>query len=185
MVTTAYRPREITLRNGRSVTMRSISAGDEQELIEAFGRMSSESRYNRFMAHTNEVSAPLLARGLRPVPGEEFVYVATVPAADGYDIVGAARYTPTQPGDHESCEFSITVVDDWHRSGLGRELMACLIRRARRDGYNTMVGHVLASNGGMLRLARKLGFKVERDPDDAGAMRVVKDLRTRQSPVSV
>ena len=41
-----------------------------------------------------------------------------------------------------------------------------------------MEGFVIASNGPMLALARRLGFRVEREPDDGTVMRVVKPLQT-------
>lgn len=183
-MTSPYRSRLLTLRNGRVVTLRSITTADEAEIRQAFDRLSDDSRYSRFMAVMHELDPATLARGLRPVPGQDFTFVATVPADDGIDIVGAARYLRSHPNDGHLCEFAITLADDWHGSGLGRALMACLIRRARHDGYHEMEGFVIASNRSMLALAHRLGFRVEHDPDDSTTVRVVKALRAEPSAQS-
>ena len=44
----------------------------------------------------------------------------------------------------------ITMAEDWRGSGLAARLLASLMRRARRDGYATMEGWVLAENTPML-----------------------------------
>jgi hypothetical protein len=41
------------------------------------------------------------------------------------------------------------------------------MRRARRDGYETMQGWVMAENVAMLGLARRLDFSIEPVPGDA------------------
>lgn len=146
------------------MTIRAVRAGDGGEIAQAFHRLSHESRYMRFMQHKRELDPLALARGVNPVTGREFAFVATVPAADGFDIVGAARYVAARR--HGTCEFSVTVADDWRHAGLGTTLMRRLMRRAARDGYRTIEGLVLAANAPMLALARHLGFAVQALPGD-------------------
>ena len=94
----------------------------------------------------------------------------------GIDIVGAAQYVRADNGNDKTCEFAITVAEDWRRSGLATRLLASLVRRARRDGYETMEGLVIAENTAMLALARKLDFKAEPVPGDATVVRVRRAL---------
>jgi L-amino acid N-acyltransferase YncA len=171
-----YRARLVRLRDGRTVTLRAIDAADGPEIVQAFERLSSESRYTRFMQHKKQLDPAALARGVNPRPGQDFVFVATVPAADGIDIVGAAQYVRVGGAAARTCEFAITLADDWHGSGLAHRLMASLIRRARRDGYNRMEGMVNAGNSAMLGLARTLGFTVNAVTDDAAMLRVQRIL---------
>ena len=171
-----YRPRRISLRDGREVTLRSIAEADATEIVQAFERLSDESRYYRFMQHKTHLDDATVQRGVHPQPGRDFVFVATIPAADGIDIVGAAQYAHPSDGDDKTCEFAITVAEDWRTCGLGTRLLASLVRRARRDGYATMEGWVIAENAAMLALARKLGFKVEPVPGDATVLRVCRAL---------
>lgn len=171
-----FRPRRIVLSNGRVVTLRAIAETDGPEIIQAFERLSPESRYSRFMQHKKRISDVALERGVRPQPGREFAFVVTIPAADGIDIVAAAQYVAAAPGNVETCEFAITVAEDWRGSGIARRLLASLLRRARRDGYTTMEGWVTAANTSMLMLARRLHFKVEPVPGDATVLRVQRAL---------
>jgi len=170
-------PRLVTLRDGRRVTVRAAVGSDAAEIVQAFDRLSADSKYTRFMVHKNRLNPAALERGLHPVPGQAFVFVATVPARDGYDIVGAAQYVRANDNDDRVCEFAITVAEDWRGSGLAVHLLANLVRRSRRDGYGTMEGLVIAVNRPMLALARKLRFKVAPVSPDATVMRVERQLR--------
>jgi RimJ/RimL family protein N-acetyltransferase len=176
-VRSPYRPRAIGLRDGRAVTLRSVLQTDAPEIVQAFERLSDSSRYFRFAQHKNQLNDAALERGVHPRPGRDFVFVATVPAADGIDIVGAAQYVPADERSDKSCEFAITVAEDWRRSGLATRLLASLVRRARRDGYKTMEGWVIAGNTPMLALARKLDFVIEPVAGDATVRRVQRALQ--------
>jgi GNAT superfamily N-acetyltransferase len=68
--------------------------------------------------------------------------------------------------DRATCEFAITVVSEFGGSGLATRLMTTLIDEAKRRGQKEMEGLVLKQNQSMLRLAKRLGFRVESDPDD-------------------
>lgn len=175
-MTAKYRPRRITLHDGREVTVRAIVEADATEIVQAFERLSAESRYYRFMVHKQQLDDAALQRGVHPRPGRDFVFVATIPAPDTIDIVGAAQYVQAGDADGKTCEFAITVAEDWRGSGLATQLLASLVRRARRDGYETMEGLVIAENTAMLALARKLKFKVEHLPGDATVLRVQRAL---------
>lgn len=176
MMSNVQPPRLVTLRDGRQVTVRAVVASDAAEIGQAFERLSADSKYTRFMVHKNRLNPAALERGLHPVPGQAFVFVATVPASDGFDIVGAAQYVRANDNDDRVCEFAITVAEDWRGSGLAVHLLASLVRRSRRDGYGTMQGLVLAVNRPMLALARKLRFKVVPMPADATVVRVERQL---------
>jgi RimJ/RimL family protein N-acetyltransferase len=176
-MTAKYRPRRITLHDGREVTVRAIVEADAAEIVQAFERLSAESRYYRFMKHKRQLDDAALQRGVHPRPGRDFVFVATIPATDGIDIVGAAQYVQAgDPGD-KTCEFAVTVAEDWRRTGLATELLASLVRRARRDGYETMEGLVVAENTAMLALSRRLKFRAEPVPGDATVLRVQRSLQ--------
>lgn len=75
-------------------------------------------------------------------------------------------------GYRRTCEFAITVAKDWRGNELATKLPGSLVRRARRDGYETMEGLVVAENTAMLALARRLHFKVGPVPGDATGVRV-------------
>src|SRR5262249_559861 len=122
----------------------------------AFDRLSSESRYTRFMSSVKELSAQMLERTVHQQTDGDLALVAEIDALDGIDIVAGARYCAQ--ADNRRCEFAITVADDWQGVGLASRLMRELIQAARVRGLKRMEGFVLAGNSRMLDLARHLGF---------------------------
>ena len=173
----SFAPIEVELRDGRRVRLREIRSEDREEVRQAFDRLSSESRYTRFMSSVRELSPQMLDRAVRRQTERDLALVAETGAPDGIDIVAVARYYVEADG--ESCEFAVTVADDWQRVGLASRLMRALIQGARERGLQRMDGFVLAANRPMLDLARRLGFTVSTDPDDPMAKTVRLDLTRR------
>jgi RimJ/RimL family protein N-acetyltransferase len=155
---------DATLRDGRTVHLRAVRSSDEAELLQAFDRMSPDARYMRFMRSVREPNVEKLRKVLGSFPESGDGIVATVPAADGIDIVGSAIFVLGR--DPSTCEFAINVGAEFGGAGLGGTLMAALIDAAKRRGLREMEGFVLAENKPMLRLAARLGFGVAPDPDD-------------------
>lgn len=152
------------LRDGRTVRIRALVRSDEAEVLQAFDRMSADARYMRFMRVVREPNRDRLRKALEAMPSRGFGVVATVPAADGYDIVGSAScMVGSEPSRGE---FAINVDADYGGAGLGRRLMTALIETATQRGVREMEGFVLTENTSMLHLARGLGFEIVADPDD-------------------
>jgi len=155
---------EVALRDGRTVHIRAMRPDDEAELVQMFERMSAPARYMRFMHPVREPNLERVRKLLASFPDEGQGLVATVPAADGIDIVGSAMFVVLP--DRQHCEFATTVSAAFAGAGLARTLMSLLIDSARRRGLTEMEGFVLAENQSMLGLARRLGFAISVDPDD-------------------
>jgi len=160
---------DITLRDGRAVHIRAMRSTDEAELVQAFGRMSDDARYMRFMRFVREPNLERVRKALASFPEGGIGIVATVPAADGIDIAGSATYLVGN--DPNTCEFAINVGSEFGGVGLASTLMTALIGAAKARGITEMDGYVLAMNQPMLRLARRLGFSIASDPED-GAVRI-------------
>ena len=161
---TAFTEFDATLRDGRSVRVRAMSVSDESEILQAFAGLSADARYMRFMRVVRDVDHHRLHKTLASFPEHGFGIVATVPADDGFDIVGSAILVV---GNNPStCEFAITILPEYGGIGLGRTLLTTLIDTAKKRGLKEMEGFVLAVNRPMLKLASRLGFAITRDPDD-------------------
>jgi RimJ/RimL family protein N-acetyltransferase len=156
---------DVTLRDARTVHIRAVRPSDEPEFVQAFGRMSKGARYMRFMRFMPELNVERLRNVLFSFPRDGLGIVATVPAPDGFDIVGSAVYLLGE--DRTTCEFAISVPPEYGGAGLASTLLAALIDAAKARGMSEMEGFVLATNQPMLRLARRLGFSIAPDPDDA------------------
>lgn len=102
-----------------------------------------------------------------------FAFVALKGRADGA-VVGSAMLV-TDP-DGKGAEFGIFVARSECGQRLGSHLLDCLIREARGHGIGTVHGMILADNAGMIDLARRLGFAVACDIEEAGCVRAVLQL---------
>ena len=172
-------PVDVTLRNGRSVQLRALQVTDADELLQSFARLSANTRYMRFMRAVAHIEPADLRRSVAQLLERGLAVVATVPAADGVDIVGGASFVVG--ADPQTCEFAITIVDGWQGCGLGSLLMRRLIEAARQRGLRTMEGFVLATNHPMLDLAKRLGFDSKPDPEDYTVRIVRLDLQRTEA----
>ena len=164
-----YLPLAVTLRNGRSATIRPICPEDKDELDAAFERLCAEARYTRFFTAVHALSEKMLDSATHPAPDREIALVA-LSDEGSRQIIGGARYV-LAPGS-DTCEFAVTVADDWHGLGRARRLMETLIEIARARGVQRMEGFVLPANSGMRGLAARLGFADAQCPEDR-TLRVV------------
>jgi acetyltransferase len=164
-----------TLLDGSAATLRPIRASD-MELERAFVRnLSPQSKFKRFMGELKELSPEQLHAFTHPDHSRESVYVVIRSTAAGEEEIAVARYIVEPEGD--ACEFAITIADAWQGKGVAGRLMRALMRDASARGLARMEGFVLGANNRMLDFVRKLGFKIEFDPDDP-AVRIARlDLR--------
>jgi len=169
-------PIEITLRDGRRVTLRAIRPDDAEALRNAFDRLSGEARITRFMAPLKQLPGEMLERAVNPSPGQEVALVAVAANdAGGEAVVAGARYYAD--ARNEGAEFAVTVADEWQGLGLASALLRELIRRGRAQGLRFIEGYVLARNRAMLECARRLGFETVTDTGDPGTLLVRLKLR--------
>lgn len=150
--------------DGTTLTLRPIRPQDIRREAEFLGALSKESLYQRVFSSRGLLPGEL-KRLTRPDLTHEAAFVATAPASPSERIIGVARYVKTDDGI--GCEFALIVADDWRRCGIGERLLNVLMDHARRAGLRSMIGYTLAANDAMRGLARKLGFSLRRDPDDA------------------
>jgi RimJ/RimL family protein N-acetyltransferase len=165
-----FAPLRLTLRDGRSVTIRAVRPDDADGMAAAFAHLSEESRHTRFMAAV-KLTPRLLERAVRPLADRERALVAVAGEAADESIVGGARYVKGR--DSDTCEFAVTLTDSWQGMGLASGMMRALIRDARARGLRRMEGYVLAVNKPMLDLARRLSFEVVAS-DEGPTVRLVR-----------
>jgi acetyltransferase len=96
-------------------------------------------------------------------------------------VVALAQYASAQTS--EECEIAVAVADDMQGRGLGARMLSMLLDAGSLAGYLRAVGDVLPENGAMIALARRLGFRISINPEDADLLRVELPLEER-SPVA-
>ncbi|MEO0996915.1 MAG: GNAT family N-acetyltransferase [Pseudomonadota bacterium] len=168
---------EHILGDGTRLTIRPIrpeDAGLEREFVDG---LSDRSRYLRFMYAMRTITPRMVSRFTQIDYDREMALVAL----SGHDAktrqIAVARYVADPDGRH--CEFAVAVADSWQHRGIGTELLRRLIDIARERGIETMYGHVLRENRGMIRIAKALGFDHRHDPDDAQVDYVSLELQQR------
>lgn len=141
-------------------TLRPQDAAAERRFIES---LSPESRHARFLCTLNSVDDSLLQQLMAEDADGPLAVVATVPGAEGEDIIGVARLAPTS---REAAECAITVADAWQHHGLGHRLFDALKALARQRHVRRLYSVDAASNARMRAFARSLDARVHADPAD-------------------
>lgn len=163
-----------SLADGRRVVIRPVQPDDEAGLRRFFGRLCLETRRLRFMRFVGAVNDELLHFFTRVDYHRHMAFVCEAAIGGRGEIVGEARYSGNPDG--RSCEFSIVVADDWHKSGIGSLLMHALMRYARASGFTSMEGIVLRENHTMIKFVRALGFEVTPMAEEPTLVRVARAL---------
>jgi GNAT superfamily N-acetyltransferase len=153
-----------TLKGGTRVLIRPIHKEDAAIERAFLKRLSPESRRLRFLGQLTEPSDELI-RNLTDIDyRRDMAFVALVHRDSEKREIGVSRYSTSADG--KSCECAVTVADEWRNRGLGTLLMQHLIDMARSRGVQSMMSIDEADNTGMRDLAKFLGFRRKRDPDD-------------------
>lgn len=166
------------LKNGDAITLRPIRPEDAKIEHDFVNRLSSESKYFRFMHAVRELSPHMLAKFTKIDYDREMAFVALSQSThDGAEtMVGVSRYAINP--DKETCEFAVAIADDWTGRGLAKLLMNRIIKHAQARGLSAIEGTVLINNTAMHNLMTALGFKGSRNEEDRDIMDYVLDLKS-------
>jgi acetyltransferase len=155
--------------NGTEILIRPIRPEDEPLLVKFHETLSDRSVYLRYLHMlklSQRVSHERLTRICFIDYDREMALVAERkgPQAGQTEIIGVGRLRKTQ-GIREA-EFAVIISDEYQGQGLGSELLNRLLEVARKEKVGKVVADILPDNLAMQRTAQKLGFKLERKPDD-------------------
>jgi acetyltransferase len=146
---------------GEALTLRPIRPEDERQHREFIERLDPEDIRMRVFYTRRELPRSELARLTQIDYAREMAFVAERAGSEGgRETIGTAR--ALSDPDNVEAEFAIIVRSDLKGRGLGRLLLQKLIRYARGQGLERLVGVVLRENAGMLALARHCGFTADR-----------------------
>jgi RimJ/RimL family protein N-acetyltransferase len=152
------------LRDGSEVVMRQIEPDDLDKLREIWGGLSADSRRRRF----------LVSSSVADVTDAELQYLVDVDHRRHEAIIaldqrghglGVARYVRI-PGDRESAEVAVVVVDAWHNRGLGTALLDRLTDSARENGIKRYTAIVSEDNDVVLRALERAGAERTNEGED-------------------
>lgn len=157
-------PIDVTLRDGRRVTIRPIRRADIARTAAFIDALSFESKHALFLGGVAQLSDAELQRLCDPLDSRDMAYVATTSEPSGEREIGVCRYAGA--GSADGAEISVAVADDWQHQGLGKLLLIRLIDYARAHGVRRLYSMDAASNQAIRRLAHAVGFSEHGDPND-------------------
>jgi len=165
--------RSVTLRDGTVVTMRPIRPEDARAMQRAFLKMTPQDRRMRLFAPMAELRDDVAARATAIDYDRELALVIEDPAQPG-DLWGGARIVADPDGT--TAEYAVSTRSDAQHRGVGEAALRAILQCARERGIRTVYGVVLLENAPMRALARRLGFREVRTPEDPETVRTVIDL---------
>ncbi len=124
-------------------------------------------RYNKCLLHFLEKCLPQSGRSLE-LTGRHKMYNSIEEVFenfwclfDGKDIIGTVALKKL---NDEHCELkSLYLLEQYHKKGLGYQLLKTAILKARQDGYKEMYLDTLSSSTKAVSLYEKMGFvRIER-----------------------
>lgn len=149
-------PKEITLRDNTTVTLRPLVREDEQALIEFFRGLREEDRlYLR-----DDVTDPAVIRGW--MENIDYEKVLPILAIDEGKIVADATLHRDPHGWMRHVGHIRMSVAGSHRGrGLARIMAAEVFRQAVASGLDKLMAEMLTIQGNAQRVFTRLGFKKE------------------------
>ena len=155
---------EAILRDGASITIRSLTADDRAHVLAVFRALGPASVRHRFFTSKRDLSESDLAFLDKLDGGREVALAAIVRDRDRERALGIGRYVVL---DDPSCaEVAFEVGDADQGRGIGTLLLEHLAVIARASGVTTFRAEVEADNGAMLDVFGKSGFAVHETLDE-------------------
>lgn len=143
---------KITIKDGRTLTLRPIRADDDEKLLAFHYRLSADSIYCRYFSFHAELSSDEVRHLTRVDYGTRLALVLE----DGDDLVGVARYE-RYPAT-TTAEVAFLVRDDYQHLGLGHRLFSSLAAAAWARGVTTFTAETLCRNHDMMSVFHHSGF---------------------------
>ncbi len=152
---------------GRALTVRPIRPEDEAQHVAFLSQLDPADIRMRVFYSRRSIERSELARLTQIDYAREMAFVAVDTGPDGNERTLGVVRAISDP-DNVSAEYGIVVRSDMKGEGLGELLMRRIIDYQRRHGTKKLVATVLAENGRMLELAKRLGFMQEASDQGEG-----------------
>ena len=171
--------REITLRDGSRLRLRPIRPEDQDRLIAFHDRLSRQTAYQRFFAVMKRLP-PDWAHFLANVDYERrLALLAEHGAPEAPELVGVARYEPTDRAD--TAEIAFVIQDGWQDRGLGTLMLDALLAAADARGLRRFRAYVLAGNTRMIDLLVRF-MDVQERVTESGVIELLLTRRAAPAP---
>ena len=109
-------------KSGLEIRLRPMAVSDEPLVTAFMASLSQESLYFKLFRHAR-LDEEFLHRLATIDPTKQVAVVALIGNEGDEEIVGVGRYYVND--DKPTAEIVLTVRDDFHNQGIGRELISC------------------------------------------------------------
>jgi GNAT superfamily N-acetyltransferase len=148
-----YRAR---LDNGTPVRFRLIRPSDKRLLAAGFEELSERSRYERFFVQLKSLSPAQLEYLTEVDHVNHSAWVAIALERGRERGAGVGRWVRLTD-EPEIAEVAVTVIDAFHRRGLGRTLVFLAATTAAAKGVKSFRALVNSGNRASLQMFRRMG----------------------------
>ena len=143
----------IGLKDGREITLRSLTVDDKERLLAMFTSMSEEALRWGMPPYTREkierwFAAPQDMIGVAALQGDRMVGHSTI-------------YKQPHPRRKGIGELVIYLHQDFHGAGLGTAMTKQILALAEEQGMHRIGLEVVEDNKVAVRLYKRFGFKTE------------------------
>lgn len=154
-----------TLKDGTLIYVRLQNPDDAVHLKKDFDKLSTMSKRLRYFSVANALPEKDWEHYLNIDNHNSAAVVAYKKDNDEIYGIGVARYFRTDDKP-EVAEAGITVIDEYHRKGIGKILLSHLAVHAKENGITTFRAELHASNTNMLNMLRNLPHTVAKVDDN-------------------
>jgi acetyltransferase len=171
---------QVTLPDQRQLCIRPLRPDEEGPVRELDARLSSRTRYLRFLSPLPALPESLL-RLLASVDYRRRVsLVAEVDANGRREVIALGSFGGL---DNGTAEVALVVSDAWQRQGIGTILARQVMRAAEDRGFANFVAHVFWDNTVIRRLLTRVGHVVSsRTSLGVAEITFIRRLCTEQTP---
>lgn len=153
-------PKDVSLRDGKKVELRSATALDAQNLLDHLCISHSESYQNLNTSHKywEKVDIEEEARLLEKFENStnSFMLVALI---EGKIVAGLGLFGQEKEFTRQNAGLGISIQIAYTGTGLGTSMMEYALATARKAGIHRIDLTVRTYNGPAIRLYEKLGFR--------------------------
>jgi acetyltransferase len=150
-----------TMKDGTEVVIRPISAEDEMLMRNFHESLSDRTVYMRYLSPmllSSRITHERLARVTHNDYDREIALVVEGKDEQGEKaILGVARLSKLR-GRNEEARFTMLVSDKYQGRGLGKELLARIVKIGRDEKIKRIIALMSPDNESMKRLCRQVGF---------------------------
>lgn len=145
---------------GLKILLRPVKISDEPLLKEFFYSLSDNSMYKRFISTRKDMPHERLQDFAVIDYRKEMFLLATNQEHKHEMILGLGQYWINE--ESHTAEIAFVVIDNYHRQGIGEELLTFLTLFAKKQGLLGFTAEVLVDNIPMQKLFKKAGFDISK-----------------------